>query len=115
MAKQRAADYGADPVTQRLMNAIGSDTAAALLGVAADSTGHWANGQDTPSEAVRLQLAEMNHLVDQLLTAFTPAQARLWLAGQNAHLRGRPIDVYRLEGASPLLDAIRAHQEGAAS
>ncbi|WP_323958875.1 hypothetical protein GC088_09970 [Arthrobacter sp. JZ12] len=115
MAKQRVADGGADPVTQRLVKAIGSDNLAALLGVAAGSPGRWANGQDTPSEAVRLQLAEIDQLVDQLLTALTPAQARLWLVGQNIHLRGRPIDLYRLEGATPLIDALRAHQEGAAS
>lgn len=50
-----------------------------------------------------------------LLRAFTPEQARLWLEGNNAHLGARPIDVYRLEGAKPVIEAIRAHEQGAHS
>lgn len=51
-------------------------------------------------------------LLGYLRRAFTPAQAILWLEGRNARLGAKPIDVYRAEGASPLIEAIQAHEQG---
>lgn len=66
-----------------------------------------------PNEENRIQLADLDALVGHLHSVFTPAQAILWLEGQNPHLNARPIDVYRLEGAAPVIEAIRAHEQGA--
>lgn len=73
------------------------------------------SGQEVPEEADRAKLAVLDSLIGYLHTAFTPVQARLWLEGHDAHLNARPIDVYRLEGAAPLLEAIRAFKQGAFS
>lgn len=88
---------------------------AALLGVSQDKRGHWAVGQAEDSEENRAQSADLDALIGHLNDAFTPAQALLWLQGQDPYLGARPIDVYRLEGSEPLLAAIRAHQQGAFS
>lgn len=110
---KEAPDYGPMAITQRLVNALGNNAVAALLGVSKDRPGRWVSGQDTPNEENRAQLADLDALVSHLHSAFTPAQARLWLEGQDPHLGARPIDVYRLEGAAPLLEAIRAFKQGA--
>jgi hypothetical protein len=106
-------EYGPRAMTQRLVNALGNNAVAALLGVNKDRPSRWVSGQDAPNEENRAQLADLDSLVGHLHTAFTPAQARLWLEGHNAHLNARPIDVYRLEGAAPVIEAIRAHEQGA--
>ena len=100
-------------MTQRLVNALGNNTVAALLGVNKDRPSRWASGKDAPNEENRALLADLDSLVGHLHSAFTPAQAILWMEGHNAHLDARPIDVYRLEGAAPVIEAIRAHEQGA--
>ncbi|NVM96074.1 hypothetical protein [Arthrobacter wenxiniae] len=106
-------DYGPRAVAQRLVKALGNNTVAALLGVNKDRPGRWVSGQDVPNEINRAQLTDLDALVGYLHGAFTPAQARLWLEGQDPHLGARPIDVYRLEGAAPVIEAIRAFEQGA--
>ncbi|MDJ0459328.1 DUF2384 domain-containing protein [Arthrobacter sp. NQ7] len=106
-------DYGPRAMTQRLVNALGNNAVAALLGVNKDRPSRWVSGQDMPNEENRVQLADLDSLVGHLHTAFTPAQARLWLEGHNPHLNARPIDLYRIEGAAPVIEAIRAHEQGA--
>lgn len=67
-----------------------------------------------PQEENSAQQADLDPLLaDHLHRVFSPGQARLWLEGQNPHLGARPIDVYRLEGATPVIEAIRAHEQGA--
>lgn len=105
-------EYGALAMAQRLIGALDTKTVADLLAVGEDLPGRWASGQDAPEEAYRAQLADLDALIGHLLSAFTPAQARLWLGGHDAGLGARPIDVFRLAGAAPVIEAIRAHRQG---
>ncbi|MFC9352875.1 hypothetical protein [Arthrobacter sp. NPDC057013] len=107
-----SSDYGPQAVTERLVNALGNNAVAALLGVNKDRPGRWIKGEDTPNEENRLQLTDLNSLMGHLLTAFTAEQGRLWLEGHNAQLGARPIDVYRLEGSAPVIEAMQAHGQG---
>jgi hypothetical protein len=106
-------DYGPRAITQRLVNALGNNAVAALLGVDKDRPRQWVSGQDVPDEVNRAQLTDLDALVGHLHSAFTPAQARLWLEGQDPHLGARPIDVYLIEGAAPVIEAILAFRQGA--
>lgn len=106
-----APDYGPRAITQRLVNALGNNAVAALLGVNKDRPGRWVSGQDAPNEENRAQLADLDALVGHLYSAFTPAQARLWLEGQEPYLAARPIDVYLIDGAAPVIEAIRAFKQ----
>ncbi|MBG0738887.1 hypothetical protein IV500_05555 [Paeniglutamicibacter antarcticus] len=110
--KKNAPGYSPSAVTKRLVSALGNNTVAALLGVSKDRPNRWASGQDAPNEENRALLADLDALVGHLHSAFTPAQAILWLEGHNAYLDARPVDVYRLEGAGPVIEAIRAHEQG---
>jgi hypothetical protein len=100
-------------VTQRLLTLLGDDVVAALLGVSTGEPGRWATGGAVPNEENRVQLADLDTLAGHLRTAFTPAQARLWLEGHDAHLNDRPIDVFWREGAAAVIEAIRAYEQGA--
>ncbi|MET1022297.1 MAG: hypothetical protein ABWX69_08890 [Arthrobacter sp.] len=103
-----APGYSPKAITTRLINSLGADAAAPLLGVGQDILERWAAGQDAPDAAGRLQLADLDALVGHLHSAFTPAQAMLWMCGHDVHLNARPLDVYRSRGSAPVIGAIHA-------
>jgi hypothetical protein len=108
-----APGYSPKAISERLINSLGTEAAAPLLGVAEDLLDRWASGQDAPDAEGRLQLADLDALVGHLHGAFTPAQAMIWMCGYNVHLGARPIDVYRIQGSAPVIGAIRASALGA--
>ncbi|MDR7084618.1 DNA-binding transcriptional regulator YiaG [Arthrobacter ginsengisoli] len=108
-----APGYSPKAIAERLINSLGTDAAAPLLGVSVELLDRWASGQDAPDTNGRLQLADLDALVCHLHSAFTPAQAMLWMCGHEIHLRARPIDIYRTQGSAPVIGAIRAHADGA--
>jgi hypothetical protein len=108
-----APGYSPKAISDRLINSLGSDAAAPLLGVSAEVLDRWASGQDAPDADGRLQLADLDALVGHLHGAFTPAQAMLWMCSPNVQLGARPIDVYRMQGSAPVIGAIRAQVLGA--
>ena len=110
-----APGYSPKAIAERLINSLGSDAAAPLLGISEDLLDRWAAGQDAPDAVGRLQLADLDALIGHLHSAFTPAQAMLWMCGYNVHLGARPIDVYRTRGTAPVIGAIRAQAQGAFS
>ena len=103
-----APGYSPKAIAERLIDSLGADAAAPLLGVSAELLDRWALGQDAPNAAGRLQLADLDALVGHLHCAFTPAQAMLWMCSPNVELGSRPIDVYRTQGSAPVIGAIRA-------
>ncbi|WP_196883794.1 hypothetical protein [Arthrobacter sp. CAN_A214] len=110
---RNAGAYGPGAVAGRVVEALGNNVAAGLLGVAQDRPGRWVKGTDRPSEENRAKLADLDSLVGQLLAVFTPAQAALWLEGQDPFLQARPIDVFRFEGPARLIEAMKAYEQGA--
>lgn len=111
--KKDSSGYVPSAMTQRLVNALGNNTVAAPLGVNQAPAEPVGIRQSIPNEENRAQLADLYALVGHLHSAFTPAQAVLWLEGHNAHLDARPVDIYRFEGAASVIEAIRAHEQGA--
>jgi hypothetical protein len=108
-----APGYSPKAIAERLINSLGVEAAAPLLGVTEDLFERWASGQEAPDADGRLQLADLDALVGHLHGAFTPAQAMIWMCSYDVHLGARPIDVYRLQGSAPVLGAIRASALGA--
>ena len=106
-----APGYGPMAIADRLINSMGTDAAAPLLGVSVELLARWAAGQDAPDPNGRLQLADLDAIVCHLHSAFTPAQAMMWMCSPNVHLGARPIDVYRTQGSAPVIGAIRAHAQ----
>lgn len=84
-------------IIERATQALGAATVEALLG-------HQA-GPET--------LTQLQALTPHLARAFTPEQAALWLRGHDSHLNARPVDVFRIDGATPVIEAIEAFEQGA--
>jgi hypothetical protein len=103
-----APGYSPKAIAERLINSLGNEAAAPLLGVTEDLLDRWASAEAAPDAEGRLQLADLDALVGHLHAAFTPAQAMIWMCGYDVHLGARPIDVYRLQGSAPVIGAIRA-------
>lgn len=99
----------------RLVDALSYDSVAALLGVSPESLKQCIAGDRPINASTYRRIADLEFLSTHLLAAFTPEQAVLWIEGQNAHLGARPADVFRLEGSAPLIEAIRAHEQGSAA
>lgn len=108
-----AGAYGPEAVARRVVEALGNNVTAKLLGVSQDGPGRWATGVDRPSETNRAKLADLDTLLGHLLATFTPEQAALWLEGQDPFLRARPIDVFTQDGPGRLIDAMKAYAQGA--
>ncbi|WLQ08146.1 hypothetical protein [Arthrobacter oryzae] len=83
-----------------------------LLGISVELLERWASGQDAPDAGGRLELADLDALIRHLHSAFTPAQAMVWMCNPNVLLGSRPIDVYRTQGSARVIGAIRAHVQG---
>ncbi|MET1066296.1 MAG: hypothetical protein ABWX85_15190 [Arthrobacter sp.] len=106
-----APGYSPKAIAERLINSLGADAAAPLLGVSQDLLNRWAAGQDAPDAAGRLRLADLDALVGHLHSAFTPAQAMIWMCSHDVHLDARPLDVYRGQGSAPVIGAIQAQAQ----
>lgn len=112
-AVKRTAAYGPEAVTARIVEVLGNNVAAGLLGVANDRPTRWAKGTEQPSAESRVRLADLDALIVQLLAVFTAEQAQLWLEGEDPYLQARPIDVFRIEGPARVISAMRAYEQGA--
>jgi hypothetical protein len=108
-----APGYSPKAIAERLVNSLGAEATAPLLGISVDLLDRWKTGQDAPDAAGRLKLADLDALVGNLHGAFTPGQAMFWMCSPNVRLGSRPIDVYRTQGSAPVIGAIRAHVQEA--
>src|SRR5687767_1158315 len=100
MKEQEKASQGGVPL-QFLVDFLGEETLVVLLNVGKERARRWIDGSVSPSEDEQLRVADLKSLGAHLQSAFTPAQARLWLQGHDVRLGARPIDVFRLEGSVP--------------
>jgi hypothetical protein len=106
--------YAADGPVARVIDALGNNVVADLLGVARSQPSRWRSWRERPSPESRKRISDLDHVLDRLLLELHPDQAGLWLTGANPHLGGaRPIDVLKLRGAAAVLPAIDALAAGA--
>jgi uncharacterized protein (DUF2384 family) len=97
-----------------VVDALGNNVVADILGVARSQPSRWRSGQERLSPENRKRISDLDHVLDRLLLELYPDQAGLWLTGPNPHLAGaRPLDVLELRGAAAVLPAIDALAAGA--
>jgi uncharacterized protein (DUF2384 family) len=106
--------YTAEGPVSRVVDALGNNVVADILGVSRSQPSRWRSGQERLSPDNRKRISDLDHVLDRLLLELYPDQAGTWLTGPNPHLGGaRPVDVLELRGAAAVLPAIDALAAGA--
>ncbi|WP_110590200.1 antitoxin Xre/MbcA/ParS toxin-binding domain-containing protein [Microbacterium suaedae] len=87
---------------------------AEALGVSASQPTRWISGEERPSAVNERALVDLNYVLERAQLLWGSEQVvRDWLYGHNGHLGGaRPVDVIRLEGATPVIEALEAAWAG---
>jgi len=97
----------------RLIEFLGNNRTAELLGVTRSQPSRWARGLERIGPDNQRRVLDLEYAVSRLLLLFPPRQARIWLDSHNPGLGARPIDVLRAQGASRVIRAIDAEAQGA--
>lgn len=114
LADAASTAFPADVTVARLIDLLGNNALARILGVSNSQPTRWRQGKESISPANRRRLSDLDHVLDRLLLELWPDQAGDWLTSPNAHLGGAtPIDALALRGAGAVLDAIDALAVGA--
>ena len=105
--------YQPQPQVIRLIEILGNNLLAELIGVNQSQPSMWKSGKERVSPENQRKLSDLDHVMNRLLIEMYPEQATQWLQGNNPHLNfARPMDVLVLKGASKVLDAIDALSSG---
>lgn len=114
VADSASSAFPADVTVARLIDVLGNNALARILGVSSSQPTRWRQGKESISPVNRRRLSDLDHVLDRLLLELWPDQAGDWLTSPNAHLGGAtPLDVLALRGAGAVLDAIDALAVGA--
>jgi hypothetical protein len=116
--RSKAADDPLAPARTRWLAEVvgGGARLAELLGVSASQTSRWAAGQERPGIQVAPLLIDLEHVLARARLVWAEPAASTWMVSVNAHLGGaRPVDVLRLNGPGPVLDALDAGVWGGAA
>lgn len=120
-AKRGAPRPADDPLaperTRYVVQLLGSgQKLAGLMGVSASQPSRWASGDERPSMAVAPLLIDLEHVLARVRLVWSGNAAVIWLESGNVYLGGsRPIDVLRLQGPGPVLEALDAAAWGGAA
>ena len=102
------------PLLGRIVEALGSNAAARLLGADRAQVSRWGRGREAISGEMGRRIVDLHDVLTRILRVYPRAAASLWLAGNEPLLGGaRPIDVLVTEGAAPVIGAIDGIAEGA--
>ncbi|SRR5579884_1538269 len=104
-----AADALADvrPLLTRVVDALGTNAAARLLGVDRAQVSRWGAGGEPVSAEMGRRIVDLHDVLTRILRVYNREAAAMWLTGSEPLLGGaRPIDVLALEGAAPVIRAI---------
>lgn len=103
-----------DVRASQVVKVLGNRRAAALLGVAESQPSRWRKALEVPSPQIAPMLVDLDHIIARLQLIWDEEVIGDWLEGTNAFLDGaRPIDVLRVNGSVPVLEAIEAEAAGA--
>lgn len=101
------------PQLGRLVEALGSNGAARMLGADPSQISRWKAGSEPISNEMARRVMDLHDILTRILRIYTPPVAALWLAGSEPLLGGaRPMDVLALEGAAPVIRAIEGIAAG---
>src|SRR5579859_6916106 len=111
-----SADALADvrPLLAHIVDALGTNAVARLLGADRAQVSRWSSGMELVSAEMGRRIIDLHDILTRILRVFSREAAAMWLVGSEPLLGGaRPIDVLALEGAAPVSRAIDGIAQGA--
>jgi uncharacterized protein (DUF2384 family) len=98
----------------RLLEALGSNATARLLGADRSQVSRWVAGKEAIGNEMGRRIVDLHDILTRILRIYNREAAALWLVGSEPLLGGaRPLDVLAMEGAAPVIRAIDGIAEGA--
>lgn len=102
------------PLLARVIEALGTNAAARLLGADRAQVSRWSAGLESISSEMGRRIVDLHDILTRILRVYGREAAAMWLIGSEPLLGGaRPIDILVLEGAAPVIRAIDGIAEGA--
>ena len=102
------------PVLSRIIDALGTNAAARLLGADRSQVSRWHSGTEGISAEMGRRMIDLHFVLTRLFRVLSHEAAAMWLVGSEPLLGGaRPIDVLAAEGASRVIRAIDGIEQGA--
>jgi uncharacterized protein (DUF2384 family) len=102
------------PLLARVVEALGTNASARLLGADPAQVSRWRAGTEAISAEMGRRIVDLHDVLTRILRVYSREAAAMWLLGSEPLLGGaRPIDVLALEGAAPVIRAIDGIAEGA--
>jgi uncharacterized protein (DUF2384 family) len=102
------------PLLVRLIDALGSNATARLLGADRAQVSRWMSRTAPISAEMGRRSVDLHDILSRILRVYDREAAAMWLTGSEPLLAGaRPIDVLVREGAAPVIRAIDGIAQGA--
>jgi uncharacterized protein (DUF2384 family) len=102
------------PLLARVIEALGTNAAARLLGADRAQVSRWNPGTESIGSEMGRRIVDLHDVLTRILRVYGREAAAMWLVGSEPLLGvARPIDVLVLEGAAPVIRAIDGIAEGA--
>jgi uncharacterized protein (DUF2384 family) len=102
------------PLLERIVEALGTNAAARLLGADRAQVSRWGSGAESISAEMGRRIVDLHDILTRILRLYGSEAASMWLVGSEPLLGGaRPIDVLVTEGAAPVIRAIDGIAAGA--
>lgn len=99
-----------------LADEFGGTQLAAIVGVNRSQPSRWIKGEERPGPMAAPLLIDLEHVLARARLVWGESAARTWLESSNVYLDGgRPIDVLRISGPAPVLQALDAETWGGAA
>jgi uncharacterized protein (DUF2384 family) len=102
------------PLLTRVVEALGTNASARLLGADRAQVSRWRAGTEAIGSEMARRIVDLHDVLTRILRVYGPDAAAMWLLGSEPLLGGaRPIDVLATEGAAPVIRAIDGIAAGA--
>jgi len=102
------------PLLVRIIDALGTNSAARLLGADRAQVSRWTAGTEPVGAEMGRRIVDLHDVLTRILRVYSREAAAMWLVGSEPLLSGaRPIDVLAMEGAAPVIRAIDGIAAGA--
>ena len=102
------------PLLGRVVEALGSNACARMLGADAAQVSRWVSKTEAISLEMGRRIVDLHDVLTRIMRVYSCEAAAQWLVGSEPLLGGaRPIDVVVTEGAAPVIRAIDGIAQGA--